>query len=103
MVKNIYSTAPILIFYGNKKYYKENIATGLFLIYVGFMQLFEYLIWIDIDNKKSYNKIGTIFGSIFNFSQPTALFVFNTIISNKHNLLLLILNRPLKSQKSQMQ
>ena len=85
-------TSIILIFYGNKKYYKENIATGLFLIYVGFMQLFEYLMWIDIDNKKSYNKIGTIFGSIFNYSQPTALFVFNTIISNKHNLLLLILN-----------
>jgi len=85
-------TSIILIFYGNKKYYKENIATGLFLIYVGFMQLFEYLMWIDIDNKKSYNKIGTIFGSIFNHSQPTALFVFNTLISNKYNLLLLMLN-----------
>lgn len=82
----------ILILYGNKKYYKENIATGLFLIYVGFMQLFEYLMWIDIDNKKKYNRLGTIFGSIFNYSQPTVLFFLNTIISNKHNLLLLILN-----------
>ena len=70
----------------------RNIATGLFLIYIGFIQLFEYLIWIDINNKKKYNKLGTIFGSIFNHSQPTALFVINTLVSNKHNLLLLMLN-----------
>ena len=56
----------ILIFFGNKKYHKENLLTGLLFIYVAFMQIFEYFMWIDLDDKKGYNKIATILAPLFN-------------------------------------
>lgn len=82
----------ILIFYGNKKYKKENLITGIIIIYVAFMQIFEYFMWIDINNKKGYNKIASQFGAFFNYTQPLFLYVINYIVSKKNNLILSLIN-----------
>ena len=44
----------ILYYLGNKKYNNENKIYGLFLFYVIIMQLFDYIFWIDQDNKKKF-------------------------------------------------
>lgn len=36
-------TSILLIYYGNEQYKKENLITGIFLIFVICMQLFEYI------------------------------------------------------------
>lgn len=82
----------VLIFYGNKKYSKENLSTGIFFIYVGFMQLFEYFIWIDLDNKKGLNKFASILAPLFIINQPTVLYLIKSIIFNKNYIFLMIMN-----------
>ena len=56
----------LLIFYGNKKYVKENLIAGLFFIFVSFMQFFDYLMWSDIDNKDGINHYSTLLAPLFN-------------------------------------
>jgi hypothetical protein len=63
-----------LIYYGNKNYNIENIIIGLFFIYIAFVQLFEFFIWIDIDNKIGINKIFTLILPIYIYIQPLILY-----------------------------
>lgn len=76
----------LLIYYGNKKYNKENISFGLFFIFVIFMQLFDYLFWNDLDNKKKINEKITLIAPIFNWTQPLFLFVVKSFLYKTFNL-----------------
>jgi hypothetical protein len=78
----------LLIYYGNKKYNKENLSFGLFFIYVSFMQLFDYLFWNDLDNKKKINEKITLIAPIFNWSQPLFIFIVKLFVYKNFNLLL---------------
>jgi hypothetical protein len=71
----------LLIFYGNKKYQKENIIFGLFFIIISLMQLFDFLFWIDLDNKAGINKITTLIAPLFNYGQPTILYLIKYFYS----------------------
>lgn len=72
-----------LIYYGNKKFQKENLSVGIFFIYVSFIQLLEYFIWIDLDNKKGLNKIISIIFPVIICSQPVVFYIIKSIIFNK--------------------
>ena len=82
----------LLIFYGNKKYVKENLIAGLFLIFVSFMQFFDYLMWSDIDNKDGINHYSTLLAPLFNHTQPTVLFILCESIYKKYNIINFLLN-----------
>jgi hypothetical protein len=56
----------LLIHYGNKKYILENTVSGTFLIFISFIQLMDFLFWIDLKNHLGINKITTILGPILN-------------------------------------
>lgn len=83
-----------LIYYGNKKFEKENLSTGIFFIYISFVQLFEYFIWTDIDNKKGINRIITIILPIIVYLQPVIFYIIKSIIFKESfsivNLLIII-------------
>lgn len=82
----------ILILFGNIKFKLENTIIGLVMIYVAFMQIFEYFIWIDLDNKKGYNKKASQLGALFNYTQPTILYIFSNIFMKKNNIYINLLN-----------
>jgi hypothetical protein len=83
-----------LIYYGNKKFEKENLSTGIFFIYISFIQLFEYFIWTDIDNKKGINRIITIILPVILYIQPVIFYIIKSIIFKYNfsiiNLLIII-------------
>ena len=70
----------ILIFYGNTKFKDENLISGLLMIYVAFMQIFDYFIWIDLNNEKGYNKIASQLAAFFNYTQPLVIYIFSYIV-----------------------
>lgn len=72
----------LLYNYGNKKYEKENKIYSIFLLYVIFMQLFDFIFWIDQKNKFNLNRIFTYIAPFFNLSQPLLLYILK-IIYNK--------------------
>ena len=80
-----------LIYYGNKKFQKENLSVGIFFIYISFIQLLEYFIWIDLDNKKGLNKIISIIFPVVISSQPVVFYIIKSIIFNKNVLWLNLL------------
>lgn len=65
----------ILIFYGNKKFKDENLISGLLMIYIAFMQIFDYFIWIYLNNEKGYNKIASQLAAFFNYT-PTTCYIY---------------------------
>jgi hypothetical protein len=82
-------TSMTLIFFGNKESYATNNTIGLFYFFVSLMQLVEYFLWIDIDCKNGYNKLGAIIGPILNHLQPVIMLAIaskylipKTLISN---------------------
>lgn len=85
-------TSILLVFYGNKKYKTENIVFGIFFIYIALMQLFDYLFWIDLDNKKNINHITTLIAPIINTSQPTFLYLLKLFFYPKIDYLFLFGN-----------
>jgi hypothetical protein len=70
----------LLIYFGNKKFNKENIVFGLYFIFVSFMQLFDYFFWNDLDNKNKINEKITLIAPLFNYIQPLFLFIVKSII-----------------------
>jgi hypothetical protein len=81
-----------LIYYGNPKYKNENMVVGIFFIYVVFMQLLEYMIWIDLDNIHGLNKIASTISPLFIISQPMVLLLCSMLFMGFENNRLLILN-----------
>ena len=87
----------LLYYFGNKKYNNENKIYSLFLFYVIFMQLFDYIFWIDQDNKKNLNCIFSYIAPLFNYFQPTILYILKLKINNSeiktyYDKLILLLN-----------
>ena len=84
----------LLIKYGNKKYEKENLTTGIFFIFISFIQFMDFIFWIDLDNKKGLNKIFTITGPILNIGQPLILYIIKLIVYNpiKYNIFYVLIN-----------
>ena len=74
----------VLIYYGNKKYKTENTVFGLFFIFISFMQFFDLLFWIDLDNEKNINKIATTIAPLFNLGQPLFMYLLK-ILYFKYN------------------
>lgn len=73
-----------LINYGNsKKYKKQNKIVGYYILFVGFMQLIDYLIWIDLKCDKGTNKIAGYLGPLLNYMQPIILLLL--ILYNTNN------------------
>ncbi len=66
----------LLIMYGDQEYRFQNIVIGSIFIFVSFMQLFDYLMYIDPNCKSGWNKIAGYVGPIFNAIQPLLLFAF---------------------------
>jgi len=82
----------LLIFYGSKKYAKENLIAGLFFFFISFLQFFDYLIWSDIDNKAGINHLSTLIAPLFNYTQPNILYVLCENIYKKYNIFYFLLN-----------
>lgn len=82
-----------LYFYGLKYslFSKENKIVSLYFVFVSFMQLFDYLIWIDINNKsgkyRNLNKISGYLAPLFNHFQPTVLYLLETYFYKKWNFI----------------
>ena len=72
----------LLITFGKEKHKKINLAIGLFFIFVSFMQLLDYLIWIDLDCKKGTNKLAGYLGYLFNYFQPIVMLLLIIYIGN---------------------
>lgn len=81
-----------LIVYGNPKYKSENLVVGIFFIYVVFMQLLEYLIWNDLDNRRGWNQIASTIAPLFIMFQPMFLFLCKMFFMGYENIRLLVLN-----------
>ena len=64
-----------LILLGNQSLQKENLVIGLFFIYVSFMQLIDYMIYIDPGCKLGSNKLAGYFGPFIYSLQPVLLFI----------------------------
>lgn len=77
----------LLIKYGNPIYYKENIVSGIFLMFIAGIQLMDFLFWIDLDNKLGINKITTIIGPLYNVGQPLILYIIKLLYFKPKNIL----------------
>jgi hypothetical protein len=77
----------MLIIYGNKEYYKTNLAIGYFFIFVSLMQLIEYFIWSDLDCKNGLNKLGSLLGPLFNHFQPLILLLLGYLYLKSNNFI----------------
>ena len=81
----IISGSLLLKYFGNNEYKQYNNILCYFFIFVGLMQIVDFLIWIDLKCKKGYNSIATILGMILNYLQPFILFMF-VLIFTKINI-----------------
>ena len=90
----------LLMKYGNAKFKKENIVSGIFLLFIAGIQLMDFFFWIDLKNKLGINKITTIIGPLFNIGQPVILYLVKLLFfkpkdifsMNNYNLPVFILN-----------
>ena len=71
-------SALMLITKGNSKYKHENTIYGMYLILLMLVQFMEYILWIDLDNQKGWNKVVGIIGP-FIWLQPVFLFAIKTL------------------------
>lgn len=89
----------LLIKYGNIKYKLDNTVFGIFGIFISFIQLMDFIFWIDLKNTIGINKIATILGPLLNVGQPVILYIIkllyytpNIYSLNNFNLPVAILN-----------
>ena len=71
-----------LIKMGDQRYKETNKKIALFFIWVGFMQLVEFLIWIDLDCSRGINRFAGIIGPILNYLQPV---IFILLFYNRNH------------------
>jgi hypothetical protein len=76
----------VLMKFGNPKYKKENIVSGIFFLFIAGIQLMDFLFWIDLNNSKGINKIITILGPLFNIGQPVILYIVKLLYFKPSNL-----------------
>jgi hypothetical protein len=82
----------LLIAFGNKEYYKENILVGILFIFVSLMQYIDYLIWSDIECKNGNNALAGKLGYILNATQPIFILLLLFIRDYKYKNLIILLN-----------
>jgi hypothetical protein len=70
----------LLIRYGNPIFSKENLVSGIFLMFVAGIQFMEFLFWIDLNNKIGINRVATIIGSLFNIGQPILIYIIKVLV-----------------------
>jgi hypothetical protein len=70
----------VLIYYGERRFTRENLVIGTFFIYVSFMQLLEFIMWSDIDGKKGWNQIATMITPIYVYIQPFVLYYIEVAV-----------------------
>jgi len=85
----------LLIYYGNPKYSLENKISGIFFIFISFIQFMDFLFWIDIKNKIGINHIVTILDPILNVCQPTILYLIKYYFYKPNIFTLENLNSPI--------
>lgn len=66
-------SAGLLVYLGNEKLFVVNLIVALFSIFTSFMQLIDYMMWIDLDCTKGTNKFASIIGPVINLIQPVAI------------------------------
>jgi hypothetical protein len=79
----------LLIYYGNPRFSLETRVSGIFFIFISFIQFMDFLIWIDIKNTIGLNRLATTIGPLLNIGQPTILYcikLFYLTPSNMYNL-----------------
>jgi len=102
----LFSSFVLLLIIYNNKYTKykinelNNIYVYLFFTSFILMQLFEFFIWININNK-FYNKLFTIFATILLLLQPIAtnMLITNKLVQETMLLIYLIFMLPLAYSK----
>ena len=76
----------VLIYFGNKEYKFQNLTIGILFLFVSFMQLFDYMMYIDPSCKSGWNKLAGYLGPLFNAFQPLVLFIFLWFISDNKEI-----------------
>jgi hypothetical protein len=74
-----------LIVLGDEKYRQQNIAIGIFFIYVSLVQMIDYMIYVDPKCKTGENKLAGYFGPFLTGYQPTIIFFLFTALLNQPN------------------
>jgi len=59
---------------------RTNISFGVFFIFISLIQLMDFAIWSDLDNKIGLNRIATMIGPILNVGQPLIMFIIKRIV-----------------------
>jgi len=77
----------VLIHYGKTYYEKENLVIGLFFIYIAIVQLLEFFLWIDLQNKIGLNQLVTLILPIYIYIQPLVLYYIKKFIYGGGDLL----------------
>ena len=67
-------TSFLLMYYGNKKYDRENKSFGLMIILNLIVQVLELFIWFDIKNEYYLNHFANLIGPLIIYLQSTFLF-----------------------------
>lgn len=70
----------LLIRYGNPIFSKENLVSGIFLMFIAGIQFMDFLFWIDLHNKIGINRVATIIGSLFNIGQPLLIYIIKILV-----------------------
>lgn len=76
----------LLIKYGNPKFYKENMVSGIFFIFIAGIQLMDFFFWIDLKNTYGINKITTIIGPLLNVGQPIIFYIIKLFYFQPKNI-----------------
>jgi len=84
----------LLIKYPDPKFINQNITSGIFLISISMIQLMDFLLWIDIDNKLGINKVTTTFGPILNICSPLFVYIIKYIYYKPNILSMKNMNLP---------
>jgi hypothetical protein len=65
----------LLINFGNPIYVKENNVFGIFFIFIALIQLMDFFLWKDLNNKYGINHLFTLLGPLINTGQPVILYL----------------------------
>jgi hypothetical protein len=79
----------LLIFFGDPLYRNQNIAIGLSFIFTSFMQLVDYMIYIDPNCKNGWNEVAGKIGPILNVLQPLVIYIFILLFVENSSIKLL--------------
>ena len=65
---------------------RTNISFGIFFIFISLIQLMDFAIWSDLDNKIGINRIATMIGPLLNVGQPTIMYLIKIAVFQHYRL-----------------